>query len=64
MAKNTQEEKLSGVIEGVVYGFATAFGFTVAIIILAGIREKIEDNPANPTYITTKRGVGYYFKGE
>ena len=32
------------VIEGVVYGFATAFGFTVAIIILAGIREKIEWN--------------------
>ena len=28
------------------------------------LREKIEDNPANPTYITTKRGVGYYFKGE
>ena len=32
------------IIEGVVYGFATALGFTVAIIILAGIREKIEYN--------------------
>ena len=32
------------VIEAVVYGFATAFGFTVAIVILAGIREKIEWN--------------------
>ncbi len=28
------------------------------------LREKIEDNPANPMYIATKRGVGYYFKGE
>ena len=26
------------------------------------IREKIEDNPAEPDYIMTKRGVGYYFK--
>ena len=25
------------------------------------IREKIEDNPAEPAYIMTKRGVGYYF---
>lgn len=25
------------------------------------LREKIEDNPANPTAIITKRGVGYYF---
>ncbi|MBE7038280.1 MAG: response regulator transcription factor [Ruminococcaceae bacterium] len=25
------------------------------------LREKIEDNPSDPTYIMTKRGVGYYF---
>lgn len=25
------------------------------------LREKIEDNPSKPTYILTKRGVGYYF---
>ncbi|WP_099189641.1 winged helix-turn-helix domain-containing protein [Tepidibacter mesophilus] len=28
------------------------------------LREKIEDNSSNPNYIITKRGVGYYFKGE
>jgi two-component system response regulator VicR len=27
------------------------------------LREKIEDNPSNPTYIHTKWGVGYYFQG-
>lgn len=25
------------------------------------MREKLEDDPANPKYILTKRGVGYYF---
>lgn len=26
------------------------------------LREKLEDNPAEPTYVITKRGVGYYFE--
>lgn len=33
-----------GILESVVSGFATAAGFTIAIVILAGIREKIEYN--------------------
>ncbi len=33
-----------GIMTGVVNGFATALGFTIAIVILAGIREKIEYN--------------------
>lgn len=28
------------------------------------LREKLEDDASNPTYILTKRGVGYLFKGE
>ena len=32
------------ILEGVVYGFATAAGFFIAIVLMAGIREKIEDN--------------------
>lgn len=33
-----------GILESVVNGFATAVGFTIAIVILAGIRERIEYN--------------------
>lgn len=28
------------------------------------LREKIEDDPANPTRILTRRGIGYYFNAE
>ena len=28
------------------------------------LREKLEDDPAEPTYIMTKRGVGYLFKNQ
>ncbi len=28
------------------------------------LREKIEDNSNNPSYVMTKRGIGYYFKGD
>ena len=32
------------VLEGVVNGFATALGFTIAIVLMAGLREKMEYN--------------------
>ena len=27
------------------------------------LREKLEDDPASPAFIVTKRGMGYYFAG-
>ena len=39
---NVQKEY--GILTGIVNGFATAVGFTIAIVILAGIREKLEHN--------------------
>ena len=38
------EQAEYGILTGVVNGFATALGFTIAIVILAGIREKMEHN--------------------
>ena len=40
----TNVQKEYGILAGIVNGFATAVGFTISIIILAGIREKIEYN--------------------
>ena len=40
----TNVQKKYGILTGIVNGFATAVGFTVSIVILAGIREKMEYN--------------------
>ena len=40
----TNVQKEYGILQGIVNGFATAVGFTIAIVILAGIREKLEHN--------------------
>ena len=40
----TNVQKEYGILTGIVNGFATAAGFTIAIVILAGIREKLEYN--------------------
>lgn len=40
----TNVQKEYGILTGIVNGFATAVGFTIAIVILAGIREKMEYN--------------------
>ena len=40
----TNVQKNYGIVTGIVNGFATAVGFTVSIVILAGLREKMEYN--------------------
>ncbi|MEE3480361.1 MAG: electron transport complex subunit RsxA [Lachnospiraceae bacterium] len=37
-------QKNYGILEGVIYGFGTAVGFAISIILLASIREKMEYN--------------------
>lgn len=40
----TNVQKEYGILTGMVNGFATALGFTISIVILAGIREKMAHN--------------------
>ena len=40
----TNVQKEYGILTGIVNGFATAVGFTIAIVIMAGIRERIAYN--------------------
>ncbi|MBE5867508.1 MAG: electron transport complex subunit RsxA [Lachnospiraceae bacterium] len=40
----TNVQKEYGILTSIVNGFATAVGFTIAIVILAGLREKMEYN--------------------
>ena len=40
----TNVQKEYGILAGVVNGFATSAGFTISIVILAGLREKMEYN--------------------
>lgn len=43
-------QKSYSILEGVVNGLATAVGFTVSIVIMAGIREKTENNDVSPAF--------------
>ena len=44
VALNNVDKYHYNILEGTVNGFATAVGFTIAIVIMAGIREKMENN--------------------
>ncbi len=46
----TNVTKEYGILESVVNGFATAIGFFIAMVIMAGIREKIEYNDIPKTF--------------
>jgi electron transport complex protein RnfA len=45
MQKSIQSNGDFGLIHSVINGLGTAVGFTLAIVLLAGIRERIEFNP-------------------
>ena len=46
-----------------VRGYAYAGDYRTVDVHIRRLREKLEKNPAEPEYIMTKWGVGYYFKG-
>ena len=46
----TNVQKEYGFVTSVVNGFATSVGFTIAIVILAGIRERIDENAVSKSF--------------
>lgn len=46
----TNVQKSYNILEGVVNGFAVAVGFTVSIVLMAGIREKTEHNNVSESF--------------
>ena len=47
----------------VVWGYSYGGDYRTVDVHVRRLREKLEKNPAEPEYILTKWGVGYYFKG-
>ena len=47
----------------VVWGYSYAGDYRTVDVHIRRLREKLERRPAEPEYILTKWGVGYYFKG-
>ena len=47
-----------------VWGYSYAGDYRTVDVHIRRLREKLEPVPAQPAYIMTKWGVGYYFKGE
>ncbi len=46
-----------------VWGYEYTGEYRTVDVHIRRLREKVEDDPANPTLLCTKWGVGYYFKG-
>lgn len=44
-----------------VWGYEYYGDLRAVDVAIRRLREKLEDNPAEPKYIITKRGIGYYF---
>ncbi|KAA3656128.1 MAG: DNA-binding response regulator [Chloroflexi bacterium] len=44
-----------------VWGYPDTYDANYVRIYMSSLRKKIEPDPKNPTYIKTKRGVGYKF---
>jgi len=46
----TNVQRSYNILEGVINGFAVAVGFTIAIVLMAGIREKTEHNDVSESF--------------
>ena len=56
-----QTNKGYGFLQAIVYALGAGAGFTVALVLMAGLREKLERDPNSPERIITVRNKGYMF---
>ena len=61
--KNSQVFSREQLLEKV-WGYEYFGDVRTVDVTIRRLRAKVEENPENPKYILTKRGVGYYFKAE
>ena len=47
-----------------VWGYEYFGDLRTVDVTIRRLREKLEDNPAEPKFVLTKRGIGYYFNNE
>lgn len=62
--KNPRRGLQPGEPDGLVWGYSYAGDYRTVDVHVRRLREKLERVPAEPAYIMTKWGVGYYFQGE
>lgn len=62
MAKQKDQVFLESNLLERVWGYEYYGDIRTVDVTVRRLREKVEDDSSNPTYIMTKRGVGYYFK--
>ena len=61
--KNPRRVYSRETLMNIVWGYEYEVTIRTVDVHVRRLREKIEVNPAEPEYIQTKWGVGYYFKG-
>ena len=59
LMRNPRRENLLNVV----WGYEYIGDFRTVDVHIRRLREKLEQDPAEPEHIMTKWGVGYYFKG-
>ena len=64
LMKNPRRVYSRDSLMNLVWGYSYAGDYRTVDVHIRRLREKLERTPAEPEYIMTKWGVGYYFKGE
>ena len=63
LAKNPGRVYSRETLLNIVWGYEYQGDIRTVDVHIRRLREKLEENPAEPEYIMTKWGVGYYIRG-